>query len=691
MSGSGGAAAHAGIDFQQRIAALVMLQMLVGTKNYVALQLGDALDVNELRFETDDAIDDLVLNTSRGRVFIQAKRTIHLSSGEGSEFSSVIRQFVRQHIYDDSPSDVYLLATSSRSSRRITQELKRITDSRRLNESSSDANPATQSEMEVLAKTRELAEAHYLDLIKQKMPAESFEHILRKMRVALLDIESGSPLESAVLTLICGHADLPANVIWGALIAFAVSLAKDRLSVDRSGLDSKMSAMFRSRTITQTDETTPKLFSPFQLDGHLSSGRDVILVESFVESSDYLIMELFRFNDDGSRRLRYSHGNVHLLNGMKLRVLHRTATFAGMERFLEECSPLNNDDRVNLLLANDTDGVEAEPFVIAHEALCRKLLSSSGPTLRCVRCGDPVSESSTPSIEIDEEDAELQVGLCHRDCVRPTDRVIGVIRCDFFESNKSLRNFNYDQWFGLLPRGQGVFRSAGQLPGVKVMLWNPGFKHSTFGQWCVRIDLVDGSARYAHERGRVARCGLQEAEEQATNLNESFESAKLKSDPWCYTSVSDTFTTYVAAMKYMSADESCTECVGATATRYSASIGGSYSEVDGYYAPLMMLLEESSGDPIAFQNTIFLLTEPLSLEKYLESWRRAGLIVPRFIVSIIATDAEFDTLMRQLHERDLTVLVDPLLDPSGGLSRGIRIDNFEEVMRTGKLARLEET
>ena len=96
-NGGGGAATNSGIDFQQRIAALVLSHMLVDVNNYSALQLGDELNVNEVRFETNNNIDDLVLQTTSGRVLIQAKRSLSLSDSTNSEFSAVLKQFVAQY------------------------------------------------------------------------------------------------------------------------------------------------------------------------------------------------------------------------------------------------------------------------------------------------------------------------------------------------------------------------------------------------------------------------------------------------------------------------------------------------------------------------------------------------------------------------------------------------------------------
>jgi hypothetical protein len=114
MSNGGGAATNSGIDFQQRIAALVLAHILADVKDYTTLQLGEGLDVREVRFETNDNIDDLVLVTTSGRTLIQAKRSLSLSDNNESEYSSVLKQFVAQYVDDNASTDTYVLATSSR-------------------------------------------------------------------------------------------------------------------------------------------------------------------------------------------------------------------------------------------------------------------------------------------------------------------------------------------------------------------------------------------------------------------------------------------------------------------------------------------------------------------------------------------------------------------------------------------------
>lgn len=50
----------------------------------------------KMNFETPTAVDDVVLKTDVGEIYVQAKRTITLSAKADSELASVAYQFVRQ-------------------------------------------------------------------------------------------------------------------------------------------------------------------------------------------------------------------------------------------------------------------------------------------------------------------------------------------------------------------------------------------------------------------------------------------------------------------------------------------------------------------------------------------------------------------------------------------------------------------
>ncbi len=126
-------ATNAGIDFQQRVSAYMMILMEFDMDISLALQLNRNDKIKGLNFEACESIDDLVVTLESGKkVYFQMKRTISLSDSVDSEFYGVCEQFVKQYLKQDENDIAYILATRSESSRSITVKLKRILEGIRL-------------------------------------------------------------------------------------------------------------------------------------------------------------------------------------------------------------------------------------------------------------------------------------------------------------------------------------------------------------------------------------------------------------------------------------------------------------------------------------------------------------------------------------------------------------------------------
>ena len=94
----GGAAASAGIAFQQQLGAYFGVYLLSGRRLDERLNLGSASPVL-LRFETEAPVDDILVCTSAdGYIAIQAKTTVSLSQNLKSPFGKTVSQFVRHWI-----------------------------------------------------------------------------------------------------------------------------------------------------------------------------------------------------------------------------------------------------------------------------------------------------------------------------------------------------------------------------------------------------------------------------------------------------------------------------------------------------------------------------------------------------------------------------------------------------------------
>ncbi|TQI66296.1 hypothetical protein [Clostridium sp. KNHs216] len=126
-------ATNAGIDFQQRVSAYMMILMEFDMNISLALQLNKSDKIVGLNFEACKSIDDLVITLdSEKNIYFQMKRTISLSDSETSEFYGVCEQFVKQYLKQNQNDIAYILATRSESSKAIIVKLKRILDGIRL-------------------------------------------------------------------------------------------------------------------------------------------------------------------------------------------------------------------------------------------------------------------------------------------------------------------------------------------------------------------------------------------------------------------------------------------------------------------------------------------------------------------------------------------------------------------------------
>ncbi|MER8590874.1 hypothetical protein NKH33_04615 [Mesorhizobium sp. M1182] len=137
MSGRG---TSGGVVFQAEVGAYVAGLLLA--ERPVSRMAGGLPGVpRTIRFETPTAVDDLLIETDRGEIYVQAKRTISLSSNPGSELASAADQFVRQFrdgIIDggvrrdfDPSRDRLVLAVGSTTAATVANNLREALDRNR--------------------------------------------------------------------------------------------------------------------------------------------------------------------------------------------------------------------------------------------------------------------------------------------------------------------------------------------------------------------------------------------------------------------------------------------------------------------------------------------------------------------------------------------------------------------------------
>ncbi|GGT27890.1 hypothetical protein GCM10010271_34810 [Streptomyces kurssanovii] len=153
--------------------------------------------------------------------------------------------------------------------------------------------------------------------------------------------------------------------------ALAVSLARDRLSINTAGLKDRMGKFVSERPENEeagaSERFTRNLFAG------LSYGREVVLAKSPFEEHDFLIADFKRFDDAGAKCLKFSDGHVELARGQRWELVGRWATWAGLERFLQTHAEEYPDKQVVMMPANLTEDPSNAPAALAHGAHCANL------------------------------------------------------------------------------------------------------------------------------------------------------------------------------------------------------------------------------------------------------------------------------------------------------------------------------
>ncbi|WP_143101906.1 hypothetical protein [Amycolatopsis marina] len=674
----GGAATNSGIDFQARVGALALVSMLTDVADLGSFGLGQDGDVPlEVHFETADAVDDIALVLPRGRILIQAKNTVTLSSSVDSELGKVIRQIVAAY-HEHRESGQYILAVSPFASARIRQDLKKLCNSYRLNQAGHSSNPLNQRENETLKAIREHIFREYEVISGSRCDVDIFVAILKATHIETLDIGENSIGERMAVTALSTVTDSEPMVMWRGLVATCLTLARNRMSIDQAGLTARFGALLpvkrsRSDSFPRPDDHQPAL----TLEGKVSMGREVVLGED--EDGRTYLAELRRFDDDGTRRVRFTGGFVDLSGGVRWRVLRRTATYSGMARELEDELATQISGEIVVIDADFGD-IDDTPFAQAHAAGYQAVIEAATDPLTCLVCGCTISQDRAHSVEVDDVDHPYQVGLVHRHCLRPMHRIIGVVKAEAFAATPSLIDFDYKTWINQMRGGQGIWRSSrgSGNAGLLRVGWNPRNSGGTTGGWAVEYDLSDGTSRYVLVRGRVHRGNRRQAQQMAGQLSSSASEAAIKGDPMVYG-----LRGYSKRSIAVCADDpNPPEVVTHRAVQITEATVSAHSTSENYYAPLFYLSDHETGELFTMGEAPVLLTDPLRFEDVVANWCLAGVELPALIsTTIVPTDHDFDLFMMRADSEGRAACVDPILEPVGGLISGFLVANFNEITK----------
>ncbi|MEU3650044.1 hypothetical protein AB0E59_42230 [Lentzea sp. NPDC034063] len=668
---AGGAATNSGIDFQHRVGALAMLSVLAGV-DLVFDDLAGA-DIAELCFETNDGIDDLVIKTGRRSYLVQAKRSLSMSSGSSSEYSSVIQQFVRQYLEHPDVDDRYVLATSYAASKPIRQDLRKLTESVRLNPAAYGGNPMSASERTVLDTTRALIKHHYQELSGESAGDEVVNRLLGRVVVTVVDVEAGGAHERAAIAVVASRSGLAPVIVWQSLVTTCLSFAKNRQSVTVERLVEMMGRYFGGDAIsepTDGDQLQIVFAGP-----SMQSGREIVLAE--LEGS-LLVAEMIRFNGDGSKRVRFADGQVYI-GGEPCPLFRRASSTKGILRLIEANPELTEGRKVVVTEINSDEDFDVAPIALAHTELCQQLWQQNPAPLSCLVCSRPVSDDSAHLVELDEDDVESVVGLVHRECLRPAHRVVGELQSELFKTYPHLKDFDYNTWFRVRPTGQGVFNGAGKVTsGPARVSWKPDRDRYATGTWGVAYELEDDRRSYVSNRGRVQRFSEAGALKAAETMNDHLAAAADRGDPFCVAD-DDAFGPYSRLIR-IPASRQPVRATEASAVELDRATMIAHQTTDNYYAPLVVLVDRDNDERFTLFGAFVLLTDPLAMNDAVANWTATGLDVPALATVLIESDDQFDAFASGALLDGIGVVVDPRFDMKQTLVSGVIIDHFDSAI-----------
>lgn len=678
---SGGAAMNAGADFQQRVAAYFLLQMALGKDCSETLQSVDCEKiVVKVAFETDDAVDDIVLTHSESKTYLQAKRKLSLSDADGSDFLKTIEQFVRQSKASQNSKDSYAVITSNDTSLPIKKQLKKILDSARLNSNSISQDPMSSAELAAYGKLKRCIEKSYLKNGLGSPSKKDIQRLLKQTYIIVLDIEKDGINEKSFLESLLNKFSVEPKVIWNLIIAQALDWAKNRQSVDNDGIVNLLSK-FRVDEPEARNEDLDNFFKvKFDLDNYsICSGRELVIMESPSPDHDYQLVELKRFDDEGNYRVSFRDSNIVMSNGDEFELLGRFSTFMGAKRFIEKSPDLFNNLLIIPIESDDSCEFDNTPIAKAYSEKVRSYLLKSNSPTSCIHCQKGISFPAV-LVEVQEEDLPYDVGNAHPDCVRVSDRILGRVENKGVRDNPEVNNFDFNKWLSLLDRSQGIWAGIkvnSVTQPLKSILWNGNAKVTPNGPYCIKVKLKNGDSRYVQHRGKVDRYSKLAAESVCADLENWRLEAKSSDSPLCYSADGGIQGMEEALQASSTNPLELIECKSFKVAKFTRGIGLKYDSLNNFYAPLILLTDIESDGVLIFKNSIFLLTEPSSIKTYLDNWKKIGFEPESYRLDIIETDNEFDKLMHWAFREELNVFVEPFFDNSGNIQKGYRVESLE--------------
>lgn len=696
-------ATNAGIDFQQRVSAYMMILMEFDMDISLALQVNRSDTIKGINFEDCECIDDLVITLDSGKkIYFQMKRTISLSDSIDSEFYGVCVQFVKQYLKQDENDLAYILVTRTETSKAISVKLKRILEGIRLDNDLQVIEKLNQEERKIFDKIRGNIEAIYKSKTRKNISNEDLLKILLRIYVELFDIESGEEYEKTIKMILWKLVNVDVELFWRALISKAVEYGANRRCLSKENLKEQCKSYFQENK-TENNLPTESFFNMFWKEGYKDIQVQIDYVVAIpteatrekmkIEDKTIFAFEMYRFDDSKKKEsLKYIAPNRMVWgNGLEFDVLFRCASQERCHNYLEKefWEGLEESGKdYKLVLWPVKEHFNCTEVELLHKDVLERSLKNYKECV-CSNCGKAIFDEKIYLIEIDNEECSGEAGMAHKECVRPVDRIIGEATIPGIEDYSYLKHFDIGYWAKMVKKGKRVWENLEKMAAQCPQLTIDTDEVFHDGNYCVCQILENGDKKYTTNRGVIDRLSKRNAELLQQQFSEQIIAAKEEENPFGYSSESYMYGRYTQILEQVGDKEEFIECTEAKVELYNESVAKIYNDCETYYVPIIYLSVE--GEPFILPNGAFpMITNPFELPKYIKNWEKMGFKMPEYEICIIKDDNEFILKIISLIKNGILPVANGMFAPNGIMIRGVHIHLMWELEAKHSI-KMEET
>ncbi|MDD3279563.1 MAG: hypothetical protein PHG16_11915 [Lachnospiraceae bacterium] len=676
-------ATNAGIDFQQRVSAYMMMLMEFDMDISLALQLNRNDKIEELNFESSESIDDLVITLDSGkRIYFQAKRTISLSDSIDSEFYGVCTQFVKQYLKQNGNDIAYILATRSETSKSITVKLKRILEGIRLANNLQVIEDLNQEERKIFDKICNNIKRIYKDLKKENISDENLLNIFLRIYIEMFDIENGEEYEKTIKLILFNLISVDAELFWRTLISKAVEYGANRIHLSKQALKEQCRSYLEANKGTKS-EFSEQFFKVSWKGGFRNIEVQVDYVIAIptketeeameLENKTVFVFELYRFDNSKKKdSLKYiPPDRMKWKEGFEFEVWFRCATKERCHKYVEHELSEKIGDSYEVVVWPIKEHFDCTDVEILHKDVLLKSLDNQKECI-CANCGKAIFDDDPYLIEIDNEECSDMVGMVHHNCIRPVDRIVGEIIIPQIEDFSYLKHFDINTWGKLIKKGKQAWNNIEKMATRCPQMTIDTDEVFHDGNYCLYHILENGDKKYLTNRGVIDRISKREAELLQQKFTTQMKEAKAKGNPFGYSSKSFIYGPYAQIIEQVGDREEFIECVETKVALYNEFVARIYNDCETYYAPIIYLSVD--GEPFILPNDFFpMVVNPFELPKYIKNWEKMGFAMPDYEVCIIRNDNEFILKMVCLITNHILPVVNGMFGSDGSMIRGIHM------------------